>query len=94
MEPLAAEQPLRPATRRREDARRLSRVPAAQSDPSSEADDRDESAELEDEGYDVVEQRAAAPAAKPGPRPAPPARKSGRPSVPSWDDIMFGRKND
>ncbi|WP_256792046.1 septation protein SepH [Terrabacter sp. Ter38] len=93
-EPLPAEQPLRPATRRREDSRRLSRVPAAQSDLSSEADDRDESAELEDEGYDVVEQRAAAPAAKPAPRPAPPARKSGRPSVPSWDDIMFGRKND
>jgi hypothetical protein len=79
--------------RRREDTRRLSRVPAAQSEPSQDADDPDESAEPDD-GYDVVEQRAAAPAAKPVPRPAPPARKSGRPSVPSWDDIMFGRKND
>jgi hypothetical protein len=31
------------------------------------------------------------------PRPAPrkpAARKSGRPSVPSWDDIMFGKKPD
>ncbi|WP_374969376.1 septation protein SepH [Terrabacter sp. BE26] len=48
----------------------------------------------DDEGYDVVEQRPSASAPKPAPRPAPPARKSGRPSVPSWDDIMFGRKND
>jgi hypothetical protein len=105
-EPVPVEQPLRPAMRRREDARRLSRVPAAQSAPSAQsaqsaqserspdADDGDESAEPDDDGYDVVEQRAAAPAAKPVPRPAPPARKSGRPSVPSWDDIMFGRKND
>ncbi|KRC89894.1 hypothetical protein ASE25_10235 [Terrabacter sp. Root85] len=99
-EPVPVEQPLRPAMRRREDARRLSRVPTAQSEPSLDADDGDESAEPdepdepEDDGYDVVEQRAAAPAAKPVPRPAPPARKSGRPSVPSWDDIMFGRKND
>ncbi len=47
---------------------------------------------------DVIAQRAAAPAprqtARPTPKPAPPARKSGRPSVPSWDDIMFGRKTD
>jgi hypothetical protein len=43
---------------------------------------------------DVIEQRAAAPDTKPAPKPAPPARKSGRPSVPSWDDIMFGRRND
>jgi hypothetical protein len=35
---------------------------------------------------------APAPA---GPKPKPPpTRKSGRPSVPSWDDIMFGRKPD
>jgi hypothetical protein len=34
----------------------------------------------------------AAPAAKPA-RPARPA-KSRRPSVPSWDEIVFGRKND
>jgi hypothetical protein len=27
-------------------------------------------------------------------RPKPPVRKSGRPSVPSWDDIVFGRKPD
>ena len=95
-EPVPVEQPLRPAVRRREDARRLSRVPAAQSEPSPDDGDGDgdESAEPDDDGYDVVEQRAAAPASKPVPRPAPPARKSGRPSVPSWDDIMFGRKND
>ncbi|MBC9823601.1 septation protein SepH [Terrabacter sp. MAHUQ-38] len=43
---------------------------------------------------DVLEQRAAAPDPKPAPKPGPPARKSGRPSVPSWDDIMFGRRND
>lgn len=48
----------------------------------------------EQEYADVLEQRAAAPAARPTPKPAPPARKSGRPSVPSWDDIMFGRKTD
>lgn len=30
-----------------------------------------------------------------GPKPKPPpTRRSGRPSVPSWDDIMFGRKPD
>ena len=32
-------------------------------------------------------------AAAPKPKP-PPARRSGRPSVPSWDDIMFGRRPD
>jgi DUF3071 family protein len=35
--------------------------------------------------------RAAAPSA---PSRRPSTRKSGRPSVPSWDDIMFGRKTD
>jgi hypothetical protein len=49
---------------------------------------------LADDYDDVLEQRAAAPDPKPAPKPGPPARKSGRPSVPSWDDIMFGRKND
>ena len=51
-----------------------------------------------DDYDDVLEHRAAAPDSKPAPKPAPkpgpPARRSGRPSVPSWDDIMFGRKND
>ncbi|CAN7363499.1 septation protein SepH [Terrabacter sp. LjRoot27] len=93
-DPEPVEEPLRPAAHRREDSRRLSRVPAGKGEPSPAAEDRDESGEPDDDGYDVVEQRAAAPAAKPVPRPAPPARKSGRPSVPSWDDIMFGRKND
>ena len=94
------EQPLRPARHRREDSRRLSRVPAGQGEPSPAVEHRDEPGGPRDEpddpddGYDVVEQRAAAPAPERVPRPAPPARKSGRPSVPSWDDIMFGRKND
>lgn len=30
---------------------------------------------------------------QPDAEPARPARKSGRPSVPSWDDVMFGAKN-
>lgn len=109
-EELDDERPLRPATRRREGTRPLSRVPgnddqnrgsgrrghgtsdsrgtrvrhAGQSDQGGQ----------EDDAYDVVEQRPSASGAKPTPRPAPPARRSGRPSVPSWDDIMFGRKND
>ena len=58
-------------------------------------DVRDADAGNQDEyDDDVIEQRAAAPDTKPAPKPAPPARKSGRPSVPSWDDIMFGRRND
>jgi hypothetical protein len=43
-------------------------------------------------------QVASAPQASPATgspqKPKPPARKSGRPSVPSWDDIVFGRKPD
>ncbi len=31
---------------------------------------------------------------KPSPHKGASARKSGRPSVPSWDDIMFGKKSD
>jgi hypothetical protein len=46
------------------------------------------------DGHDIIEERPLAPRAKPAPRPAPAARRSGRPSVPSWDDIMFGRKNE
>lgn len=39
-------------------------------------------------------QGAVPPLTKPGSTPKPPSRKSGRPSVPSWDDIVFGRKPD
>ena len=45
---------------------------------------------------EAEEPEAAEPAAEPAPKPAPPARPSsrrnGRPSVPSWDDIMFGAR--
>ena len=34
------------------------------------------------------------PSAASGPSRRPSTRKSGRPSVPSWDDIMFGRKGE
>jgi len=61
--------------------------------PEPVADAADDEADDVDHD-DVIEQRAAAPAARPAPKPAPPGRKSGRPSVPSWDDIMFGRKSD
>jgi hypothetical protein len=94
-DPVPVERPVRPGARRREEPRPLSRVPAVHDTPSPGHDSPVETDGPEDDtAYDVVEQRAAAPAAKPVPRPAPPARKSGRPSVPSWDDIMFGRKND
>ena len=32
------------------------------------------------------------PEAEAKPKPAAPARRNGRPSVPSWDDIMFGAR--
>jgi hypothetical protein len=60
-----------------------------------------------DETYPVLDDSDDPPAdevtaARPKARPVPPTRpssrpstrKSGRPSVPSWDDIMFGRKGD
>lgn len=49
------------------------------------------------DGDELIEEQVPAPAAVSPKRPAPtrPApRKGGRPSVPSWDDIMFGRKGD
>ncbi|MEW1953360.1 septation protein SepH [Terrabacter sp. NPDC080008] len=91
---------LRPAGRRRDGSRPGVRVDGEDA-PRHTRDRRDGGVRADrgrraddDDTYDVVEQRPAASAAKPSPRPAPPARKSGRPSVPSWDDIMFGRKND
>lgn len=51
--------------------------------PAAEADDTTE--------IDQVEESAAAPAPAPDEQPAPrPAKKRGRASVPSWDEIMFG----
>jgi hypothetical protein len=53
--------------------------------------------EGEGEGDELIEEQVPAPAAVSPKRPAPPRpapRKGGRPSVPSWDDIMFGRKGD
>jgi hypothetical protein len=77
-------QPVRQST-----ASRSSRPPAAQRDTAHD--------DAPDDGDELIgEQVAAAPAAatpkRPAARPAP--RKGGRPSVPSWDDIMFGRKGD
>lgn len=89
--PRGDERPSRP--------RPLARVaPAAADDAASMRHDLDpldvDNADPADDYDDVLEQRAAAPDPKPAPKPGPPPRKSGRPSVPSWDDIMFGRKND
>ncbi|TQM57752.1 septation protein SepH [Humibacillus xanthopallidus] len=53
--------------------------------------------DAQDDGSELIEEQVPAPAAASPKRPAParPAtRKGGRPSVPSWDDIMFGRKGD
>jgi hypothetical protein len=61
--------------------------PAAQERPADEPGAED--AEAEEAG-------AAEPADEPAPKPVPPARpasrRNGRPSVPSWDDIMFGAR--
>jgi hypothetical protein len=49
------------------------------------------------DGDELIGEQVARPAASSPPRATParaPARKGGRPSVPSWDDIMFGRKDD
>ncbi|GAA2491871.1 hypothetical protein GCM10009858_32380 [Terrabacter carboxydivorans] len=98
------DQPLRPAARRRPDQRPVSRIPAergpgaagvpATPRPGGSPGSTRSSTSFEQDGEDVVEQRVQPQRPKPTPRPAQPARKSGRPSVPSWDDIMFGRKND
>ena len=92
-QPFEEDRPLRPAARRRAEARPVSRIPAERP-PGTVGATGPGSFEEDGDGEDVVEQRVRAPQAKPGPRPAQPARKSGRPSVPSWDDIMFGRKNE
>ncbi len=99
----------RPATRtrtRRVPSPRHTSSPSSRSDPSARqrADGRSRSrcptprdptpSTRTATGGEIIEERPLAPRAKPAPRPAPAARRSGRPSVPSWDDIMFGRKNE
>ncbi|WP_330473573.1 septation protein SepH [Terrabacter sp. C0L_2] len=94
----AEERPLRPAARRRQEPRPVSRIPAegrrSGSGSGSPGASGARSFGGDGDGDDVVEQRVPAARPKPAPRPAQAARKSGRPSVPSWDDIMFGRKNE
>jgi hypothetical protein len=48
----------------------------------------------DEESGELIEERATASDPRPTPPPRPAARKSGRPSVPSWDDIMFGRRGE
>ncbi|MEO7754113.1 MAG: septation protein SepH [Terracoccus sp.] len=55
--------------------------------PAGVPDDRSDDAEAHDAHEDSPDDAPEQPT-----RPA--ARKSGRPGVPSWDDIMFGRKGD
>jgi hypothetical protein len=79
-------------------ARRVDRTqPLRQTAPAGRGSSKaDGSSEGDDDGHELIEEQVASPAAttdRPSPsRPA--ARKGGRPSVPSWDDIMFGRKGD
>ncbi|EWT01870.1 DNA-binding protein [Intrasporangium oryzae NRRL B-24470] len=58
-------------------------------------DDIDDELVEEPDVFDDVEARVepARPAARAVPRPST-TRRSGRPSVPSWDDIMFGRRGE
>jgi hypothetical protein len=95
-EPLFEERPLRPAVRRRPEPRPVSRTAAERGGGSDDATEAAGSDPVDEDGdaHEVIEERPLAPRAKPTPRPAPAARRSGRPSVPSWDDIMFGRKNE
>ena len=71
-----------------EAAEQLAEEPKAEEPEAAEAGDA--------EAEEPEEPEAAEPAAEPAPKPAPPARPSsrrnGRPSVPSWDDIMFGAR--
>ncbi|MGO0576809.1 septation protein SepH [Ornithinimicrobium panacihumi] len=72
----------------------------AMSDATSEADHpaddgAHDGAEDEDEHHDEVEDQdevkdGQEPADEPAKPQTQPSRRSGRPSVPSWDDIMFG----
>jgi hypothetical protein len=57
--------------------------------PEEDADLSDVSELADGTDGEVLEPRVAARASKPAS-----TRRSGRPSVPSWDDIMFGRRTD
>lgn len=69
--------------------------PEAEAKPEARAE---VAAETEREAEPDVEPEAAAKPeteaaeARPKPEPARPARKKGRPSVPSWDDVVFGAR--
>jgi hypothetical protein len=81
----------KPGPRRAERTQPVRQSPSVPSPtPAAEVPD-------EHDGDELIEEQVTAPAAaanpkRPAPRPTP--RKSGRPSVPSWDDIMFGRKGE
>ncbi|QFG68327.1 hypothetical protein FY030_06010 [Ornithinimicrobium pratense] len=71
-------------------------LPAALSDePDGAAEGTP--ADDEDEDEDEPREKAEAAATEPAPDPEPPTRQAGgrkgRPSVPSWDDIMFGARD-
>jgi len=70
--------------------------PVRQTAPAApESGDADGSSDGGDDGHELIEEQVAATAASDRPAASrPAARKGGRPSVPSWDDIMFGRKGD
>ena len=72
------------AVARLEDAAEAEASPSA-SAPADEIADRDtpDAATAEAPGEQSLEQE---------PAPSRPARRNGRPSVPSWDDVMFGAK--
>ena len=60
-----------------------------------DAADDSGAATAEDSGDDAPREPAADPAGEATPEPRRPAKKRGRASVPSWDEIMFGGgKND
>ena len=92
-EPVTAARPKpKPGPRRAERTQ-----PVRQSPPAPSRAPAAEVADEHDDGDELIEEQVAAPAAANPKRPAAgraAPRKSGRPSVPSWDDIMFGRKGD
>ncbi|HET8989124.1 MAG TPA: septation protein SepH [Humibacillus sp.] len=85
-----------PRPRRTDRTQPVRQTQAGRSTPPAAAAGSQPDVEHDDEGDELIEEQVAAPAATPkrpaAGRPAP--RKNGRPSVPSWDDIMFGRKGD
>ena len=84
-----------PRSRRRA-LRRDRTQPVRQTERAGAGRDADGATEAHDDGHELIEEQVAPTATSPE-RPAasrPTPRKGGRPSVPSWDDIMFGRKGD